>query len=916
MSYTQQKETEDEKHPVRQDADASKYVKTNHPLYRFIKDNGFLVGKKVPFTHTNLGGAMPACSFNIPDDRYDEFMDLYIDNLNYTTSAAKTRLCITEKHKSTSPVLIDLDFRLADGKSLLTSTFIVDFVEKLFGIMQNYIELCDTTDAYILIKNIRYDMKENGKGYYKDGIHIVIPGIVTTPSYQYKFRERFISFFPDFFTELSPLQPDADKVYDYAVIKDNNWLMYGSMKSYENAGWYVGAILKVDALGKVQSREAYFNHTDSRFNLNKQKEFVRTLSIRKPLTESKYKEMIEPETPHRDDTRSMASEALTSISNVASTLLLQDDDDNDPEFICKLVDCLSVVRANGYGAWRQLGWCLKNIDASNIQFLDKWIEFSKKSPKFTSGECERLWATRDSIPPDSKDALKIGSLIKWAREDDPEAAQQIEQEYYLRKANLDANATLKTIMRSGRLVNYNAVKVIFERKNFKINKKTCYACEEENGTVTICDRTSFRERYRNIFCCKREARENKWFLKKVRFIDEWIDDGMLRSYETIDFLPPPLACPEDVFNLWSGFAIDKINVESSGIVEPFLKHLKVLVKHNQAHFDYFIKWLAQIVQQPGKLVGIAVVLISKEGSGKNRFLDTFSEMLGLQYYFETACPEKDLFGRFCNGRVNKLLINIDEAKSKDTFAHSDEVKNMITSLYVNYEQKGVDAIQLRNFNRFLFTSNNIMCVKVENGGRRFVIFECSNELYGNQEYFDKFTAYMSNVANQKAIMDFLRSVDLSTVRWIADRPESDLYSAMQQQCAEPHVKFFESIYLRHQADEHYSYRAKELLEKFRCFLKNKLKIKDEAISAWNDTRFGLQLKALMLEYPNAIKKVKDSAGRMKYDFNNPELEILLKKYGLLTELSMMFIDDDDDDGLEKTEGYGESTEGLRQPSVA
>jgi hypothetical protein len=80
------------------------------------------------------------------------------------------------------------------------------------------------------------------------------------------------------------------------------------------------------------------------------------------------------------------------------------------------------------------------------------------------------------------------------------------------------------------------------------------------------------------------------------------------------------------------------------------------------------------------LNGVAMVFKSKEGAGKNIFFDYFGKMIGMKYYFETANPEHDLFGRFCNGIKYKLLIDIDETNAKSTFAYSEILKNMITTL--------------------------------------------------------------------------------------------------------------------------------------------------------------------------------------------------------------------------------------------
>lgn len=89
------------------------------------------------------------------------------------------------------------------------------------------------------------------------------------------------------------------------------------------------------------------------------------------------------------------------------------DIDNEIDEIGKLVDILSIDRAEGYTAWMEVGWCLRNLGKS---CLSLWVKFSKKSKKYTNGECERLWSGME----ERKDGLQIGSLHMWAKKDNPE----------------------------------------------------------------------------------------------------------------------------------------------------------------------------------------------------------------------------------------------------------------------------------------------------------------------------------------------------------------------------------------------------------------------------------------------------------------------------------------------------------------
>jgi phage/plasmid-associated DNA primase len=78
-----------------------------------------------------------------------------------------------------------------------------------------------------------------------------------------------------------------------------------------------------------------------------------------------------------------------------------------------IMDMISADRADEYDRWIDLGWILYNIGEGCEEALSLWVEFSKKSSKFVSGDCEDQWG---------KMVLKgktIASLFAIAKNDSP-----------------------------------------------------------------------------------------------------------------------------------------------------------------------------------------------------------------------------------------------------------------------------------------------------------------------------------------------------------------------------------------------------------------------------------------------------------------------------------------------------------------
>ncbi|ATZ80273.1 D5 family helicase-primase [Bodo saltans virus] len=92
--------------------------------------------------------------------------------------------------------------------------------------------------------------------------------------------------------------------------------------------------------------------------------------------------------------------------------------------IVHLVKMLSKARAEGYNDWINVGMCLYNL-SSDYRLI--WKEFSKKSPKYDEKENTDKWKSFRR----NKNGLKVGSLLKWAKDDN-----KIEYEKFMSERNL------------------------------------------------------------------------------------------------------------------------------------------------------------------------------------------------------------------------------------------------------------------------------------------------------------------------------------------------------------------------------------------------------------------------------------------------------------------------------------------------
>jgi phage/plasmid-associated DNA primase len=336
----------------------------------------FKVNKGQEFTHTSLGP--PYGSYYISDIYIEQFFDLYTKSFKNLS-----QLHITERHKAFSPILIDLDFKQDTSNRIYNINYIQKFINTFLKILKDFI-IYDNLHIYVLEKG---KPRKCSSGY-KDGIHIVIPDVITCPAIQYEIRNIMISEYSDSIT-LNDVTNNVEDIYDKSVIKNNNWFLYGSRKPDEEFSWKVTHIYEFDS--------KFMNEIDI---VDAEEEYIKLLSIRYNV--------------HEENRYSELGEKIIKDNNIPKSITRNVTTKNDLDIINELINILDKSRADSYDTWIKVGWCLHNIDE---YLLPKWIEFSKQSTSYNPGECEKLWdRMKDS-------GLGIGTLHMWAKEDD-------QQEYY------------------------------------------------------------------------------------------------------------------------------------------------------------------------------------------------------------------------------------------------------------------------------------------------------------------------------------------------------------------------------------------------------------------------------------------------------------------------------------------------------
>jgi len=329
---------------------------------------------------------------------------------------------------------------------------------------------------------------------------------------------------------------------------------------------------------------------------------------------------------------------------------------------------------------------------------------------------------------------------------------------------------------------YKQKKRYFEKYYFKIVGKSLFG-RLSYSKVNLHSKTEIETITDNL-CMSDES----------KFFNHWIKDASIKSYETADFLPSPQKCPKHVYNTFDGLRAEKLPDTDCTDHSIYRKQLYHLTGKDDTGLNFMLYYLAHICQKPGELPEVGVVFVSDQGTGKNIFFENFGKkVLGAEYMYQTADMDR-IIGRFSQVH-NKLLVIMDEVSGKDGFVNNDKIKNLITADTLPWERKGVDSIDVKNCGRSIGFTNHKGGVpfKIEHSDRRLVVYECSNDLIGDQDHFDALIEAWNDDKKVKAFYNYLMSIDLTGWRPSKNRPVTQAYKDLKEDCKPPVVQFLEEL---------------------------------------------------------------------------------------------------------------------------
>lgn len=459
-----------------------------------------------------------------------------------------------------------------------------------------------------------------------------------------------------------------------------------------------------------------------------------------------------------------------------------------------------------------------------------------------------------------------GCLIDGDHYNDDELLAKVECYINTKYENLNMGLTYKehddTIKYNFDFNIFDDVCQDFEKTHCKIINRACFVKITKNE-ITYMGINEIRVAYSHLKCLTLDTSLNNPKLKQKNFINEWIDYEHIRKYDDVDIYPPPLQCPENILNLWvpfKGHELMKNYEHTQTELEYILNHIKGLCNDEETIYDYFIRWMAHMIQNPAQK-SIAITLISEEGAGKGTLNILIEKMLGKSKILQTADPKQYVFGKFNSLMASSFFVNLNEVSLKDSQECEGKLKELITDGKLNINEKGKKEYTIQSYHRWLITTNNDLGLsKTHQNDRRNLIIRSSDKFIGNRDHFNYLYKILDNDNVIASMFDyFFNKVDLTNFN-VNDKPCTEYQEALCEISVNP-VELFVKDMLMDTNDEFIKLSAKECFDEYKCFCKD-----NNYEYVGSQVKFGLKLKILNI---NGFSNKHTKKGQM-YVFNVDE----------------------------------------------
>jgi len=325
----------------------------------------------------------------------------------------------------------------------------------------------------------------------------------------------------------------------------------------------------------------------------------------------------------------------------------------------------------------------------------------------------------------------------------------------------------------------------------------------------------------------------------------------IRTVDSIVFEPYFLEQPKylnNKFNLFTGFELLKDNhwfdtktnyFENS----PLYNHItKYLCCNNPEIYNYELDKIAHMIQKPNERIDQFTLYSSEQGNFKDGMLQFEQKLLGkeLVIIFDSV---DDFFTNFNAEQSCKLLIGINEISENglgdsDSKKRHNKLKGIITGKDLRVEKKGVDAIRISNYARYMLFSN-FDGMYVENTDRRGVYIKSDSTHANDPVYFKPLWDCLEDLDFIKSAFSFFAHRDISLFNPHRG-PDTEFKNEMKVKCLNNSLSFIKDLWQFKDLDDEFRIHTGDLYQLYKLYC----------------SEYGIGKPVKRLTFKDSLKKIK------------------------------------------------------------
>jgi len=435
---------------------------------------------------------------------------------------------------------------------------------------------------------------------------------------------------------------------------------------------------------------------------------------------------------------------------------------------------INVEHCENYSDWIKVGLALHH-EGLGWELFD---EFSRRSPKYREGEPYHVYESFANRP--TEEPISLRTIYWWLKNEN--------------------DAVFKTLINKEENEEYIALKKKHEETCCVIGSKIMF--QHSNGRFEMMSHHDAIVKYMpHVF---RQWEDGK--MVKQSFYHWWMKDPTRKEYDRMDFLPPPLVCPPNVYNLYKGMVAETLppvpDEEVMDLIQPILRHIATLMPENEDGDCYFaLNFLAQLIQEPGIKSEVALVLrdihrllAEGGGNGKNLLLEFLGDKVIGEKYVVTIANNDELYNPFTEHLEHKLLVFVPEANGSVNGKQIEYLKEMVTQKKRSINRKGVPKYDSLDHARYIFAANTPNPMGSSGGtpgDRRFAYYDVDTSHREDKKYFGELKAAMDDPRVARAFYQYLKAFKCykNPLEFQMNRPHTKAWRSLRRMNVSPILRW-------------------------------------------------------------------------------------------------------------------------------